>query len=1222
MIGLIDCNNFFVSCERLFRPNLMGKPVVVMSNNDGCAVAMSNEAKALGIKRGVPIYQIRQLIKKHNVETISGNHRLYGNISSRVMATIGSIVPELEVYSIDESFLDMSPWKDEELELTGRKIVAKVRRDVGIPTSLGIAPTKTLAKIASRFAKKYPAYHGVCIIDNNEKRRKALSLTEISDVWGIGRRLSKRLAQYGILTALDFADMPLYKVQQILNITGERTWRELNGEPCITAENEEPLNKQICASRSYKKSIDDIDMLREAVAHYSDIVCRRLRKQRGCAKSVTVFIQTNSFRPELPQHYGSYTVELDEATDDTLTITAAAAKALSSTFRNGYSYRRAGVMITDIVSRENVQQNLFTLPGNRDRRSRLMKIMDTINADELTRDLVHCASSEPRRSYAADSRNEAKGKTANGNEELREKGKNNIDEVAVQHVKTGGERSMGKGFLRILYSLIIISMVSISAHGQKQEIIPDTLAKVVNLTEVTVKPEKEHYSKKNNPAVDFVNRIRANADLGDPYNEDNYNFEKYERIVIALNDISDSIGTDGGLMKKFQFLNQYVDTSEVTHKPILPLSIKEKVSNMYHRTNPEKSREYIIGLKRKGLDEKSNQEAIQTVLEDLFRDIDLYDNDVTLLSNRFVSPLSKIGPDFYKYYLTDTIVLNGDSCTVLEFVPRNNATFGFVGKLFVKMHDPTMFISQANMTLSKNANVNFVKSLHITQTFERLDNGLRLKTSDVLTIELEAIPGLQGIYAQKYTTYTNHNFEPADRPELFDRLGSSYASAEAFLKDDQFWINRRGDVHFTDREMGSMMNDLHSVPIYKWIERGIGLLVSGYFPLGKKDKVEVGPVNTLVSFNDVEGTRLRVGGVTTANLSKHWFSRGYVAYGTKDHKWKYAAEIEYSFNEKKRHAKEFPVHSFRLSHKYDVNAIGQDYMFTNPDNIFLSLKRMKDTLMIYQRTTALDYTLELENNFSLKASVAQIRQEASKYLPFEFNNGSRIGHMNFTPFTVTLRYAPGEKFMQTKSHRIPVNLDAPVFQISHTYSPGGKFGNCPYTINKTEVSFQKRFWLSAFGYVDAIIKGGHVWSTTPFTELLIPNANLSYTIQPESFDLLSPMEFITDSYAVWDLTYWANGAIFNYIPFLKKLKLREAVAFRGVWGHLSNKNNPRINHWLPQFPIGANPVDMTSTPYMEVAVGIDNIFKILRVDYVWRLTYRNTPGVDHSGLRIALHFNF
>ena len=1183
MIGLIDCNNFFVSCERLFRPDLVGKPVVVMSNNDGCAVAISNEAKALGIKRGIPIYQIKQLIERHGVVTISSNHKLYGNISSRVMATIGTIVPDIEIYSIDEAFLDMSYWDGEALEATGRNIVAKVRRDVGIPTSLGIAPTKTLAKIAARFAKKYPAYKGVCIIDNEEKRRKALSLIEIEDVWGIGRRTGKRLRQYNINSALDFADMSLSKVRQLVNITVERTWRELNNEPCVDIKNIEPLNNQICATRSYKKSIEDVEQLKTAISDYCETVALRLRRQGGCAQSVTVFIQTNSFRPELPQHYGSVTIPIEEATDDTLTLTSLAVRAVVSMFRTGYAYRRAGVIVNEIVSKDAVQQSLFSVLGNREKRHRLMQTIDTINKNEGTRGMVHSASSNIRKNVMRKEDNET-------------------------------EHKSNSTFLRIFYSFLLMLGVSLISWSAPQEIFSDTLANVVNLDEVIVKPGKEHYSKKNNPAVDFVSRIRENADLGDPMRKDNYNFERYECITLAINNITDTIGGGNGLMKKFSFLNEYVDTSEVTGRPILPISIKEKVSQIYNRKTPSATREYITGLCRKGVDDIINQDAIQSILEDFFRDVDLYNNDITLLTNRFVSPLSKIGPDFYKYYLTDTIVVNNDSCAVLSFVPRNNATFGFVGKLVVALNDPTMFIRHVKMRLSPHINVNYVKTLNLEQSFERLADGTRLKTSDVLTIEFEIIPNTQGLYAQKFTRYSGHNFEEADRPDLFNRLGQSYASADAFLKDDSFWNQYRGDVKVSDREIGTMLNDLRSLTAYKVFEKGIEILVSGYVPMGKKDKVEFGPVNTLVSFNDVEGARFRIGGVSTANLSKHWFGRGYAAYGTKDKKLKYYGELEYSFNEKKRHSREFPIHSLRLSHKYDTEAIGQKYEFTNPDNFFLSFKRMPDTLKMYQRTTALEYKLELENNLSITASLSHIRQEATKYLPFKYSNGNIDSHLDFTPITLTLRYAPGEKYVQTKSYRIPVNLDAPIFQISHTYAPGGKLGGSKYTINKTEVSFQKRFWLSAFGYVDAMLKGGHVWSTTPYTALFIPNANLSYTIQPECFNLLSPMEFVTDSYVVFDFTYWANGAILNYVPYLKKLKLREVFAFRGVWGDLSDKNNPQYNKWLPQFPAETNPVEMKSTPYMEISAGLDNIFRILRIDYVWRLSYRDTPGVDKSGL--------
>ena len=233
MTGLIDCNNFFVSCERVFNPRLRDVPVAVLSNNDGCIVALSNEAKTLGLKRGDPFFKVRGICERANVAVLSGNHRLYGDISSRVMTTIASVTGDVSIYSVDEAFIDFSKFKEDDAAEIGREVVRRVRRNTGIPTSLGIASTKTLAKIASRFAKRYPAYKGVCMIDNEYRRRRALELTPIGNVWGIGRRLIKRFSAYGINSALQFADMTAENVDKLVNITGHKTWSELNGMPCI-----------------------------------------------------------------------------------------------------------------------------------------------------------------------------------------------------------------------------------------------------------------------------------------------------------------------------------------------------------------------------------------------------------------------------------------------------------------------------------------------------------------------------------------------------------------------------------------------------------------------------------------------------------------------------------------------------------------------------------------------------------------------------------------------------------------------------------------------------------------------------------------------------------------------------------------------------------------------------------------------------------------------------
>ena len=741
------------------------------------------------------------------------------------------------------------------------------------------------------------------------------------------------------------------------------------------------------------------------------------------------------------------------------------------------------------------------------------------------------------------------------------------------------------------------------------------------LEEVIVTKKREKYSKKNNPAVTFVNKIRSLKEENDPHRNEFYNYDKYEKITLGLNNFAEQT-KDKGILAQFKFLNEYIDTSEVSGKPILNVSVKEKASQIIYRKNPKAKKEYVTGIKRNGIDDITDQESMQVFLEDIFREIDLYENDINILQNRFVSPLSKIAPDFYKFYLTDTVMIDSQRCIQLAFAPHNSATFGFVGYVYVPEGDSTMFIKKVSMKIPSSINLNFIDHMFINQEFIKAEDGSRLKIKDDMVMEISVLPGAQGLYARRNTSYSNHNFTPSQHQHLFDDDRKSIIADDAYIQDDTYWNGiRTSPITKNEEKVGSLLSQLRDVPLYYWTEKILRILVSGYIHTTPESKIDIGPMNTLISNNDVEGWRFRVGGITTANLNKRLFARGFVAYGTKDKKIKYSGELEYSFINKKYHSREFPVQSLRLTHLYDVDQLGQQYAFTNKDNIFLSLKRHEDNLMTYHRYTNLEYILELHNNFSLVAGLSHDRQEATKYVPFVDGYNNTYNHYNQSSLKIKLRYAPGEKFYQSKTHRYPINLDAPIFELTHTYSPKNFLGSM-FEINKTEFSAQKRFWFSAFGFADCILKGGHVWSKAPYPNLLLANANLSYTIQPESFALMNPLEFINDSYVSWDVTYWANGALLNYIPLLKKLKLREAFSFRGLYGHLSDKNDPTKSLELFKFPETAQPFKMTSTPYMEVGVGVDYLFKILRVDYVWRLTYRNNPNIDKSGIRIALHITF
>lgn len=385
MIALIDCNNFFVSCERVFRPELARRPVIVLSNNDGCAVALSNEAKALGLKRGDPYFKISDLCRRHDVAVLSGNHRLYHDMSQRVMATLHSLTPlDLEVYSIDEAFMHLDSTLGD-LADYGRYVVETILRHTGIPVSMGIARTKTLAKVAARFAKKYPGYHGACLMDTPEKELKALSMTDVADVWGIGRRLSKKFKERGIDTALQLANLPQEQIQRLVNATTMRTWLELNGKACITHDSlDQGLQHTITASRSFAADIYNFDQLSQAIATFASIISRKLRRQGGYAKELSVFICTNRFHEREPQYFNAATVKLAEQSDFTPTIAAAAQAALKEIWRRGYGIKKAGVTITKIVQHSSSEQNLFADREKEAKRSRLMKIIDQVNSSSAS----------------------------------------------------------------------------------------------------------------------------------------------------------------------------------------------------------------------------------------------------------------------------------------------------------------------------------------------------------------------------------------------------------------------------------------------------------------------------------------------------------------------------------------------------------------------------------------------------------------------------------------------------------------------------------------------------------------------------------------------------------------------------------------------------------------------------------------------------------------------
>ena len=379
MYGLCDCNNFYASCERVFDPSLVGRPVVVLSNNDGCVIARSNEAKGLGVQMGDPYFKVRDLLRKHDVAVFSSNFILYGDMSRRVMSLLRRLVPATEVYSIDESFLDLRGIDPEGLDALGHRIARTVKRHTGIPVSIGIAPTKTLAKIASKLCKQYPRLDGCCYMHRPADIEKVLRRFPVGDVWGIGRRWAAMLEGMGVRTAWDFTQLPPERVRRRMSVVGLRIWKELRGEACIGFEQHPVDKKRIATTRTFEHDSDDFEQIRRCVAQYAAACAEKLRAQRSVCGEMTVFLLTNRHKADVPQRCESRLVKLSVPTDSTLCLTEQAVRTLRAIFRPGCAYKRAGVILSDLSSKTGTQLDLYD-PVDRARHDRLMQTLDRVNA--------------------------------------------------------------------------------------------------------------------------------------------------------------------------------------------------------------------------------------------------------------------------------------------------------------------------------------------------------------------------------------------------------------------------------------------------------------------------------------------------------------------------------------------------------------------------------------------------------------------------------------------------------------------------------------------------------------------------------------------------------------------------------------------------------------------------------------------------------------------------
>ena len=786
--------------------------------------------------------------------------------------------------------------------------------------------------------------------------------------------------------------------------------------------------------------------------------------------------------------------------------------------------------------------------------------------------------------------------------------------------------------------------ITFSAVGYKSRIVqigPKTKARLniklkpdhQQLAEVTIKSKRGHYSRKNNPAVELMKRVVAAKKKTDLSLNDYYQYNKYEKITLSLNDLKPE-QLEQGTFKKHPWLLDQVEVSNVTNKMILPVSVDETVSQKVYRREPHAEKTIITGQTSKGVNDLfQTGDIINTVLKDVFTDIDLYQDHIRLLQYPFISPISNEGIGFYRYYIEDTLTVERDSCIHLHFLPNNQNDMGFRGDLYI-LKDSTLHVRRCEMTIPKQSNVNFVENVRILQDYERLPNGQWVLTVDDMSTELNLLSFLRSVMVTRTTRLSDYSFDPIPK-KLFRGFAKEVTDADAQMRDDSFWKQyRQVELTKSESSMDKFIHRIENVKGMKYVLFGLKALFENSIETSTPNYIDICPVNTILTHNYVDGWRSRLSIKTTANLSKHFFFSGYVGRGWGSHKNYYNTEFTYSLNPKKYLPHEFPRRTLTFQSSRDVCSPGDRFMDTDKDNFMVAFKWAETNKMMFYNRQQLTFEYETDWGFKAVLNGKVEENEACGHMSFrtlnmaprtEFERHGNHEYIRTTEVTGRLRYAPGETYINNKLRRRVINLDAPVFSVGHTIGFNGVFGG-DYTYHYTEVGIRKRFWLSSWGKLDIALKGGIQWNQVPYPLLIQPAANQSYVILPETFSLINTMEFLNDRFASVMVSWDLNGKIFNRIPLLQRLHWREFIGFRMLWGELSDKNNPyleqnRGSDRLMYFPEGSHIMD-PNRPYAELVLGIHNIFKFFHVEYVRRLAYNDLPTSPKWGMRYVIAFSF
>lgn len=742
----------------------------------------------------------------------------------------------------------------------------------------------------------------------------------------------------------------------------------------------------------------------------------------------------------------------------------------------------------------------------------------------------------------------------------------------------------------------------------------------MQLQEVAVNAgKKKRYRNKDNPAVELIQQVIAHKESNRMLNADYLQYDQYERIGFSLFDLSKKF-LNSRMFHKYRFL---LDTSMVIDDSVrtaLPVYMGEKYSEVYSRKDPAKKINILKAHKEVNYNSFIDNDALDHYLNRLYGNPDIYANNIFILTNQFLSPIADHAQDFYKYFITDTIKSGNESLIEISFTPRNLGDLLFEGELYITM-DGRYAVKADHLEINKHININFVRRMDIVQEFKQYPDGrFYLMKSEVQSdFGLMKEKGLK-IFGDRTVFFTNYKLQSPQTDQFYEGKTEQLAPDPKQSNPD-FWTSRRTDtLRLAQTQVYHNLDSLQKMPSFKrtmWIAK---FVLASYADVGP---FELGPSASFYSFNPLEGSRIAIGGRTTSSFNQHIYLEGYTAYGFKDEQPKFEIGAMYSFNGISPQG--YPSNYFKVSYQYDTDIPGQTFLIDKFQSVLASITRGRNDFWQYNRIFKINYIKDLENHLSYNLGFKYWNQQPELGLVFQADHQPPVHHLTTSELELDLRYAPNEQIFRGTERRHTIPSKYPIFNLQASYGMKGVFNGSANYLNLS-INISKRFYLSQLGYTDMTLLGGTVLGQVPFPYLAILPANQTYLYDPDAYNNMNFLEFVSDHYAGLNVTHAFGGFLLNKVPLIKHLKLREFLSFKLLYGGLRNENNPNYHTELYKFPVAVEGTGSTfplgTAPYMELGLGIGNIFKVLQIDLVRRLTYLDHNGITPFGLRFTITTGF